>query len=244
MKIEIRETKENGLVQITTLDERWYYRQEDKKIFPSSTWIAGYYPKGTEFYKWLASKEWDEAQAIRNAAGDKGSKIHNALDLLIMGNDIEMNTPFKNPSTEQYEELTVEEWEAVMSFVAWWKEVKPERIASEQAIFNEEYNYAGTMDLLCKIDNEVWLIDFKTSQHVWAEHELQISSYKHCLKEKVDKLGILRIGYRMNKRRYKLNEVDDKFDLFLAARQIWEHENAKVSPKQYQYPTKLSLKEN
>ena len=195
------------------------------------------------FYKWLASKGWDEAQAIRNAAGDKGSKVHNAIDLLISGNDIEMSTPFKNPSNEQYEELNVDEWETLMSFVSWWKEAKPVKIASEQAIFNDKYNYAGTMDLLCRIGEEVWLIDFKTSQHVWAEHELQISSYKHCLGQKIDKLGILQIGYKMNKRRYKLNEIDDKFDLFLAARQIWEHENKNVSVKQKDYPVKLSLKQ-
>ena len=33
--------------------------------------IAGHYPKGIAFYKWLAEKGWDESQALKSAAGDK-----------------------------------------------------------------------------------------------------------------------------------------------------------------------------
>ena len=55
MKKEIKVIdKKKGIVQITTLSERWYSRQViDTKtglpIFeylPSSSYIAGYYPKG------------------------------------------------------------------------------------------------------------------------------------------------------------------------------------------------------
>src|SRR4051794_35372068 len=85
MKKIIRETDEkNGIVQVTIADERWYIKEvEDPNTklpkflyVPSVTWIAGHYPKGTEFYKWLANKGWDESQAIKVAAGDKGSKVH------------------------------------------------------------------------------------------------------------------------------------------------------------------------
>jgi hypothetical protein len=74
MKKEIREVKD-GIVQITTVDERWYVKalkDEEgilKVVFvPSITWIAGHYPKGIAFYKWLAGKGWDEAEALKQSA--------------------------------------------------------------------------------------------------------------------------------------------------------------------------------
>ena len=70
MKKMIIDTKTKGIVQITTVDERWYLKKD--KFVPSSTWIANYYPKGIGFNKWLASKGWDRAEALKQEAGEKG----------------------------------------------------------------------------------------------------------------------------------------------------------------------------
>ena len=236
MKIEIRKTKEEGIIQITTLDERWY--QKDDKFIPSVTWIAGYYPKGIGFYKWLADKGWDEAQAIKQAAGDKGSKVHKAIEDIIGGKKLKMDDKYADSSGEE-SELTVEEWECLMSFVDWWKETKPEVISAEQVVFTDRY--AGTVDLVCKIGEEVWLIDFKTSSDIWAEYELQVSAYKHALPS-VQKIGILQLNYKRNKtKKFKFTEVEDKFDLFESAYKIWLNENEGVVPKQKDYPTELAI---
>ena len=236
MKIEIRKTKEDGIIQITTLDERWY--QKGNKFVPSVTWIAGHYPKGVAFYKWLADKGWDEAEAIKNAAGDRGSKVHQAIDALINKKSVKMDDKFSVDG--ELQELTPEEYEVVMSFASWFNEVKPEVVKSEFVVWNEERNYAGTVDLLCKINGELWLIDYKTSQNLWPEHELQVSAYKHAV-EGSPKLGILQVGYRRNKNKWKMNEVEDRLELFLAAQKIWAHEQAGVEPKQRDYPRELKL---
>ena len=237
MKIEIRKTKEDGIIQITTLDERWY--QKEDKFVPSVTWIAGYYPKGVGFYKWLADKGWDEAQAIKQAAGDKGSKVHKAVEFLIAGEKLSMDSKFTDSNGEE-SELTVEEWECLMSFTDWWKETKPEVLQAEQVVFTDRY--AGTVDLVCKINDEIWLIDFKTSSEIWAEYELQVSAYKHALPE-VQKIGILQLNYKRNKiKKYKFTEIEDKFELFESAIKIWANENEGVVPKQRDYPASLSLK--
>ena len=94
MKKEIRTVdKERGILQVTTVDERWYVKESKDEetglpkheYVPSVTWICDHYPKGVAFYKWLASKGWDESQAIKSAAGDKGSKVHYAIRDLIEG---------------------------------------------------------------------------------------------------------------------------------------------------------------
>lgn len=240
MKIEIRETKTEGMVQITVLDERFYMRQEDSKLFPSVTWICGSYPKGKQFWRWLAEKGWDEAEAIKSAAGDKGSKVHHAIEMLLKGNTVAMSDSFAD-SGGIVSELSGEEWECLMSFADWFTTTKPEILATEQVVYNEELAYAGTVDCICKIGEDVWLLDFKTGQSVWPEYELQLSAYAHADKIDVDKLGILQIGYRLNKRHWKLTEVEDKFPLFQAAQLIWQNEHGNEQPKKKDFPLTLTL---
>ena len=246
----IVKNEKDKVLQITTTDERWYaFESEDPKtklpIFnfvPSVTWICESYPKGIGFYKWLADKGWDEAEAIKAAAGDKGSKVHKAIETLLNGDPVKMEDKFVNPTTEQLEELTAEEYEALCSFADWFNSVKPEILATEITVVNKEQNYAGTVDFVARIDGKVWLIDFKTSQNVWPSYELQVSAYKHALKDKkVDGLAILQIGYKRNKNGWKWNEVEDKFDLFLAAQKIWANDHGTEKPSQKDLPIQLLL---
>jgi len=251
MRKQIREVDEKqGIVQITTADERWYVRDTTDpetglpkySYVPSVTWITGHYPKGVEFYKWLASKGWDESQAIKQAAGDKGSKVHYAITHLLNGFPVAMDAKFLNPSTGQEEELTLEEYECLMAFADWHNAVQPVTIANEIVVWNDKYGYAGTIDFICEINGHIWIIDFKTSQQVWPEYELQVSAYKHAMADGNGyKLGILQVGYKRNKSRFKFTEVEDKFDLFLAARMIWRNECETQAPHQKDYPLALSL---
>ena len=55
-------------------------------------------------------------------------------------------------------------------------------------------------------------------------------------------MAILQLGYRRNKDHYKFTEIENKFDLFLAAKQIWLNETkGKVKPFQRDYPLSISL---
>lgn len=253
MKKEIMTVdKEKGILRCTTVDERWYIRDTKNEVtglpeyefVPSVTWIAEHYPKGTSFYKWLASKGWDEAEAIKNAAGDKGSRVHYAIRDLIEGKTVAIDAKYKTADGDEPKELTLEEYDCLMAFALWHKEIKPEFMSCEFQVWGD--GYAGTVDLLCKIGGQIYLVDFKTSQYVWPSMELQVSAYKHALEvvvteqEKV-KLAILQVGYKLNKKRYKFTEVDDQFPLFLAAKEIWKKEQEGVEPKQREYPLQIKL---
>ena len=252
--------KERGIVQITCADERWYFKPSKNEegvpvtlAVPSVTWIAGYYPKGIAFYKWLAQKGWDEAEAIKSAAGDKGSKVHQAIVDILDDKEVRIDSKYANSTTGISEELAIDECEAILSFVSWKNDAKPQVIAREFVVFSEKMNYAGTVDLLCKIGDGIWLLDFKTSQNIWPEYELQISAYSAALIEnteilallgedsgKLINLGILQVGYWRNKNKYKFNKVEDKFKLFSAAQLIWRNENEGVEPARKDIPIILS----
>ncbi len=240
-KIILKDGKE--VAQITTMDERWYLESvKDKEVYyPSSSWISSYYPKGIAYYKWLANKGWDEAEELKSLAGERGSKIHQAIDLLIKGQELKIDDKFENYDKGTQEELTPDEWEAVMSFVEWNKVAKPEYLANEYTVINRKDNYAGTVDIKAKIRDKLYIIDIKTSQYIWPSHKIQTSSYKHADGDKDINLAILQVGYRLNKNKYKFTDIEDKYDLFLSARKIWEEENKDVAPKQREFPTTLKL---
>ncbi len=265
MKKIIRETDEKrGIVQITVADERWYTKpgkdpETDIPVYtavPSVTWISGFWPKGIGFYKWLADRGWDEAEAAKQAAGDKGSRVHLAIEKILNGEEFRIDTKVadKNRSTEQdaaFSELTYEELLCVKSFIDWRNEAKPEVIATETTIFSERGGYAGTVDCVCRIDGKLYVIDFKTSKQVWKEHELQISAYRVALEngenplyernangtdsnKLVDvsnlKTAVLQVGYERNRAGYKFTEIDDAFPLFKVAQQIWKAEIGDNTP--------------
>lgn len=195
--------------------------------------------------KWLASKGWDEAEAVKNAGGDRGSKVHKAIEKLIAGEEVTIDSKLKNSNGIE-EDITADEWEAICSFVEWHKETKPKILHCEITTISEVNNYAGTVDLICEIDGEVWVVDFKTSAAIYASHIIQISAYKHSLIEegiiKDCKLAVLQVGYKKNKKqKYKFTEIEDEFKLFLAAKDIWEYEVSQKQPLQKDFPEKLKL---
>lgn len=255
MKKEIKQVTTDR-IRITTCDERWYansiYNEitglPEYKYIPSVTWIAGYYPKGIAFYKWLADKGWDEAEAIKSAAGDKGSKVHKGTEDLDHGLAIPIDTRYINPSTGKEEELSLEEVECLLSFAKWLDETKPELITCELTVYGN--GYAGTLDRIYRISGQIYIVDIKTSQYIWEEHKLQVSAYSHAEIDYIElgitqrewdtrKLAILQIGYKKNKAGFKFTEIADKYDLFIMALAIWRNENSDSKPKQRDYPLVL-----
>lgn len=248
-------------LRVTTVDERWYTRPgvnvdtglPEYVYYPSCTWIAGHYPKGIHFYKWLAEKGWNEAEALKNAGGVRGGVVHQALEIIEKSRELPISTLFTDIITGYAKEMTPEILDCIISFQRWHDEVLPELLASELTVFNEKHKYAGTLDRIYRINGQIWILDFKTSQYIWEEMKLQISSYSHSDIDYLAlgitseewasrKLAILQLG-RSTKEGYKFVPVEDKFDLFLMAYAIWKNENPKTKPKQRDYPLTIKLKE-
>lgn len=254
MKREIRTVDaERGIIQCTYPDERWYHRvvMGHDDFVPSVTWITSFYPKGEGLMRFVGKHGYDEAEEIKAAAGDRGSKVHKAIERLVGGGLVDMESMFENPRTLEPQELTADEYFSAMTFVQWCDSAKPVFLGSEYTVWNEKYHYAGTVDLKCRIaeDNyrSIWIIDVKTSQDVWPSNELQISAYKHAefpskQSQRGVRLAILQVGYRRNKKqKFKLTPVQDQFTEFLALRRIWAKECDGKVPLQREYPLSLSL---
>ncbi len=251
--------EKRGLMQVTTDDERFYIKESKDPetglpchiYLPSATWITKYVPKGYGFEKWLGDKGWDVAQEIKMDRGKYGTRVHAAIDMLVNGEDVEISGLFKDPYGEraEMEPLTFEEYHAVWTFQEWWKEYTQEHevevIETEFSLWSHKLGFAGTVDLLAKVDGVYTIFDWKTSKSVYLGHKAQISAYRKemlaQLKTEEINMAILQIGYDKNKKGFKLTEIEDCWIEFEAAHTFWRKENDGSKPFQKDYPLKLSL---
>ena len=152
-KLEI-ERKDSGF--------RWY-RIKGNNWIPSVTTILSVIGKGVGFHKWLGNHpSYDIACEARDAAAERGTIVHESIEKLINGEQIEAQT----------EEIS----KHLMCFKKFWDENDIEPIEQEMFLISPNFDFAGTPDLICKTSGKTWLIDFKTGNY-YKTHPLQCRMY-------------------------------------------------------------------
>jgi hypothetical protein len=253
MKIETREVdRERGIVRITTEDQRFYSRKAKDSagetvwdFVPSVTWICGFYYKNERFIRYVGRVGNEGAEEAKVAGGEKGSKVHQAIGVIIEGGKVNIETSLFPNRDGKPEPLNAEEIECVLSFIEWFKKHKPKVIATEFTVWSDKYRYAGTVDLYCTINGIPWIVDFKVSANVYVSHEIQVSAYKFAEPGRFapnTRLAILQLNYKLNKKqKWKFTRVKDQFTLFMSTRRVWAKETEGIKPFQKDYPLELSL---
>mgnify|MGYP000223793044 CR=1 FL=1 len=86
-------------------------------------------------------------------------------------------------------------WKMFLAFVDFWESSEAELLETEVFLYSDTLKVAGTCDLVCKINGELWVIDLKTSNHLQTTYDLQTAIYARCFEEcydqKVDRVGVL-----------------------------------------------------
>lgn len=109
-------------------------------------------PGVTELMKPLSQSVYKNInQGTLETAAARGSAVHEAI--------------------ENYAKFGIEDCEPELrgyfdAFLAWAKKSRAVFAASEIAVYNKTYRYAGTIDLLCWVGDELWLVDVKTTAQV------------------------------------------------------------------------------
>lgn len=72
---------------------------------------------------------------------------------------------------------------AFMAFEDFAKAAGLKPLVIERVVYSKTHGYAGTMDLLARVNGQLTLIDFKTGKGVYAESHLQSAAYATALAE-------------------------------------------------------------
>jgi hypothetical protein len=169
--------------QITFTDNR-FYASESGAFIPSVTTILQAYPKDAHFFSWL-KQVGEEADAIRDEAGRRGSIVHSLTERYDAGEEINLldnggNIGFK-----------MSEWTMFERYVEYRQQVDQEIMYSEVNYISEQLGYAGTVDRVAQINGKNYLIDIKTSNTVYDHYWLQLAAYNELIKESYKNIDII-----------------------------------------------------
>ena len=232
--------------QITLPDSRYYRRNGE--YYPSITYVLNCYPKGKHFQDWL-KKVGHSADWIVKKAAEEGTAVHELIEEYFEGKEMNFLNDYGNPK------MNPEIWRMFLRFVDFWETYKPTLIETEVHLFSEELKVAGTCDLICEIDGVLWVIDFKTSNHLQTTYDLQGAAYAQCYKEcfgkEAERIGVLwlksksrgkdKSGVRLKGKNWEIYESprsqEENLDIFKSVKRIFDLENPKHKPATTSFPT-------
>ena len=240
--------------QITLPDSRYYRRNGD--YYPSITYVLGTYPKGKFFEDWL-KKVGYSAEYIVRKAGEEGTQVHEMIEDFLNGKELNFlinDQPMYNPDV----------WQMFLRFVDFWEEYNPTLIETEVHLFSDELKVAGTCDMVCEMEingkKELWVIDFKTSNHLQTTYDLQGAVYAKCYEEcygkTADRVGILwlksksrgadKTGKRLKGKNWEIYESsrtqEENISIFNTVKTLFDLENPKHKPIFTEFRTQVKRK--
>jgi len=238
------------LKQITFLDRRVYKRDEGV-YYPSVTTVLQHMPKNKFFETWLKDVGHN-SDLIMRKAGDEGTQTHNAIEQLILGEEISWLDDYGNA---KYNEVV---WGMINKFKAFWDLAKPELIFTEEFTYSDTHKYAGTADLVVKINGQTWLIDYKTSNSLHKSYDLQLAAYAKAIEEvkgiKIDRTAILWLKSTKRSESKKegeyfgkgwelkpIDDIDKNFELFQLIYRLYQIEHPTTEPIFNSFPTTIKL---
>lgn len=152
-----------------------------------------------------------------NQAGNRGTDIHTIAERILAGID-----------PDSWEGQTYGKFAHYISdFIA---DYDITVLGYERTVVNTEHGYAGSYDLMCRIGDETWLLDWKTSKGVHGKFALQLAAYANATHQivantaepmpHIDRLGVVHLtdhGYQL----YPVQaDIDELYAVFLSAANV------------------------
>jgi len=239
--------------QITFLDTRFYLTELGNYV-PSVTTILDCYPKSAGFYEWL-KKVGEDADSIRDEAGDRGSTVHKLTERYDAGEEVAL---INEAGNIEYKLL---EWSMFERYVEFRRRFPINIIHSELNLISDNLGFAGTLDRVVEFNGRLLILDIKTSNSLYDHYWLQMAAYRKLLEEvqpdlKIEGYGILWLnantrtdgkagsvqgkGWQLIER--KADEIGKDWPLFQATHQLWKAERGQMKPSELSYQLSHQIK--
>ncbi len=149
----------------------------DGTWYPRVTKIVEIKAKPALYRFYAELSNFAEAERIKEISASEGTKVHEAVESLLMG-----KTPLPAAGRPA---LSDDILPAVRAFEQFQKEknIQVDTNFVEYRITNHDERYAGTMDALACIDGAWGVLDIKTSQSIYRDYNLQTAAYMAALEK-------------------------------------------------------------
>ena len=219
-------------------DWRFYFHKPTKTYLRAVNAILDEgFAKGRRFYEYLKNISAEEADRKLKAAGDRGDAVHQAINQALTNGKLLRTALVLSEDNKTERHLTNDEWNVLLTWAEFWNRHNTRVITKEQAVFNLQKGYAGTLDAViilqkncevktCRCADLIGLqilVDWKSSGNIYNSYGPQVAAYKDCLDAPVSYTAIVRLGtshkttggYEFQP--YDVKETKQHFAEFLAA---------------------------
>ena len=163
---------------------------------------------------------------LKEQAAELGSAVHNLIEVYLKGQKVDGLLSADPRLLKPFE--AYKEWQGRYKF---------ELVATEKQVCSD-LRFAGTLDLLARLDGKLYLIDIKSANAIYDTYFWQTAAYKQCAQNgkyfdgehwvdsnyEIDGVGILRLGKEDGlpefRERTTLEQIDD-FDCFMNLCSLW-----------------------
>ena len=146
--------------------------------YPSVTSVISFVSRD-KFASWRAKVGNEVANEITRQATTRGTDLHYLLEMYLQNKDV-----------KQYEQYNKPLIQFMFNFAKPYIDKKLNNIyQQETSMYSDQLCLAGTVDLICEVDGELSIVDFKTSKkekpEAWLEdYFVQLSAYWAMFSEK------------------------------------------------------------
>ena len=184
-------------IKQVNIDGVRYYDTPDGTLISITSLLKNFTPEG--ILEWRKAVGEDVANEVMRAAADRGSKVHKIIENCLS------NKP-ENDLVGNYGELAARMFSQMVPALD-----KIDRIRTlEKGLYSTRFGIAGRVDCIAEYDNELTVIDFKTSTRKRDErnetHLVQASFYSLAWEE--------RTGEKVNQIAILTTTEDGKLDVY------------------------------
>lgn len=159
-------------VKFETTKAHQRYKTAEGVAVPGVTTVLGATIPKPALLAWAynCGVKGEDFRKVKDKAADVGTIAHWLIELHLKGLE---------PDTSNFAPADLAKAEnAVIKFLSWWDAGKFEYVASEMQLVSVS-GFGGTLDILAKQNDELILIDLKTSKGIYDEYWFQLAAYAY-----------------------------------------------------------------
>ena len=229
--------------QITFVDKR-YYLKPDGTFVPSVTTVLDAYPKDSFLIEWIR-KHGDDGRRHMERAGERGTHVHDLTESYDQGDLVSL--------LDHHERVrfSSDVWSMFERYVTFRNLYHSELEVIENETRFVDDLWAGTIDRVFSFQDQLWMVDLKTSTQIHNVYWLQLAAYAHSYEKihqkTIDRIAILHLNSKTRTLKKESFQGEgwklyfcpishqEKFKLFEIVYRLWLEINKKIVPKNITY---------
>lgn len=205
------------------------YRLADGTRVPGTTTIISRFKEsgGLIHWAWDLGMNGKDYRQVRDDAGGAGTLAHALVDAHIKKQPID-EVLFARAD----EETRTKAESAFGAFLSWERMTNLEIVETEMQLVSEAHRYGGTPDAIGIVSGDLCLVDWKSSNSVYADYLLQLAAYKNLWNEnnpdrQVQGMHLIRFSKDHGDFSHRFYpELDQAWRAFVLCRELYELDKA------------------